>query len=640
MGSSVPKFSMNCRKWALAFVFLAPFSTQAQQPPSPSTQQQMTVPPVIGQRVDEKTVEIRPSLVTVEPQTYFSSPFLQKDLKLGMDYNYQLNFNLKANRPNGKAAKIPDGWYLMTATVIFKDTSQLANWPQPETPYDRFVTSAPPALVQVTNGAPAKSAIPLRMRFENVSATAMNHELLIELLPLKPTCNPRGQAARPCVVQKENGDPDPARSDASQLLPGYKPYRVRMAFVPFLARAGAVSELESAPNFLGDQTLASWTVEARQRASRKRMENRISTPTPEQYAGDNRLYYMDLSDPALEGTAKKLLKNTTAAALIGQIFKTSALGSMSVPREQYGKLMTLFCEMLFERNPQAASLLKAGEYAYVPVWQQMKACEYFPEKSGLHLTRVIHVGKLDTSKKFSKTLNTSLNYAISSNFITGRSRSTDTWMAASPVQPITKLLDSFGIPTFGFNYIVSTTNSRLKIEQGITTLTSNMDFNPLGLRMATVNSRQCLMVTVDPSGASMFYNSVKDAKNGLYICGGVEDQLTVEEIYAHVYTRGQDTSLTQAYDPGTQSLNQSLRGDRDLSALMYNIRAAMTPVHGPELFPSSFAASAQNYFNQTPAMAPGIIVNAVHLEGSAIPSVVEYALGIYKEKFIGDQAGQ
>jgi hypothetical protein len=156
------------------------------------------------------------------------------------------------------------------------------------------------------------------------------------------------------------------------------------------------------------------------------------------------------------------------------------------------------------------------------------------------------------------------------------------------------------------------------------------------LHIPTVGTRRCLLVIPDHDDNSPLIDYTKDANNGLYICSEPE-QVDVEEIYAHVFERGRDTSTVDAFDPLTQSINFSLRGDRDITSFFYLVRNNITANHDSRIMPFQMLHNAEEYFAETPITSPGMIVRPISYESDPVPSFISKAFGAYYESFMEDQ---
>ncbi|NJL25353.1 MAG: hypothetical protein HC902_09350, partial [Calothrix sp. SM1_5_4] len=48
--------------------------------------------------------------------------YVQPNLKLGVQYNYNFDFRLKARTMNSSAQRVPDGMYQLTVAIVRKDS--------------------------------------------------------------------------------------------------------------------------------------------------------------------------------------------------------------------------------------------------------------------------------------------------------------------------------------------------------------------------------------------------------------------------------------------------------------------------------------------------------------------------------------
>jgi hypothetical protein len=531
--------------------------------------------------------------------------------------------------------------------VFLKDTASIYRADaKPLSALDRFVTAAPPMLVRVTNGSFSRSVV---LRFPNLTATALMNILYIELLPLRDKCVRPTPDGKPheydCIRLRPDGQVDASRSE-QQLRPGFTPYQVQLPFVPFLQAGGGSPDPDAAGPGPGDnlaaafadQTLARFVVRARAAQERRRLMSRRPRLGPDSYAAEHGLHAIALSDRGLSEASKRWLKDPAAAAdSIRRILDRRAVGPLRLEDDDR-RLMSALCEVLVARNRKYQASLRTPSSPFAmppPITTQFLYCRHHPERI-LRLSRVIHVGRIDGAKPLQRIFNPQLSYALLSNFMVARSHSNDSAniLAGKPFAPLFKAIESLGIPVpLDFTHTVSASNSRSKSESAIASLSDTMDFDPLALNIPTVGSRACLQVSVVPRKFSPFYDSTPGARNGLYLCAEEHDRLDVAEIFAHVFTRSRDSSIVSAYDPGSQSVNLSLRGDRDVSAFFYSVRTALRTDNGEKVFPSTFAEAADTYFTQTPMVYPDLVINPVHFATDSVPSFIEMALGQYSESF-------
>lgn len=627
----VTHLSRVCRQLSL-FALALSLPAFAQQVPSPAQNLNMgfPVPQTLETRIAPTTVELHPRVVTLGPESTFGSFYMQSDLKLGRAFDFVLDFSLRANTPDAKSKKVPDGWYLMTLAVVYKDTSQLLNWPKVKTPYQRLVTASAPTPVQVINGEPVRKPS-ITLRFDNLTAIAVQHELYFELLPLDNRC---GNQA--CVRVLPDGTPDMENSDVSRLLKGHRPYRALMSVIPFLPKFSAVTELEKKPNLLeAGQTVAAFVMKARAWQLEQRVNVRPKTLSPREYARAAGLYYVDLNDPELDKVSRDYLKGPGLRERLRGLMEVEGSGTLTLAKG-HAKLMPALCAMLASRNRTT-----------VPIDDIMDHIRYCGSlwRNSVYLSRVTHVGKVDRSegKKIGFFMNSQFNYQVSLNFIRARSRSRDlvSTVAIKPLGFASKALDMAGVfnPTgaFDWSWTVSESNSQQKVEQNLTSASDFMHFDPTGVVIPTSGTRKCILVSVDKL-AYPFFDPDPKARNGLYICDGQPRDQDVREIYAHLFTYPQQSSTVDAFDPGTQAMNQSFRGDRDLAQTLYQIRTALKPVHGPEIFPSAPAVAAERYFNNTHSINDMLIVNPIAFEKDWIPSTGQMLSRDYRETFFEERA--
>ncbi|MBX3020369.1 MAG: hypothetical protein KF799_01730 [Bdellovibrionales bacterium] len=584
---------------------------------------------------DTTSIQLWSDSVRYEPaDDRFQIPYVQSDLRVGYQLNYKFTFQLKARRLNSdKLPRIPDGWYLFTTAMVLKETAHLYNG-RALSLTERFVTSTMPRAIYITDGRFTES---LSFRFDNLTPTALNNLLYAELLPLAKTCrNTATKTTYPCISTLPNGKADMSKSDVSQLLPGYRPYLAQLAIIPFKSKGDATLTADEDASPLGNQTLASFVVNARREQNAKRIRERPRTRTAEQYAEANNLYFLNVDDAQLKYLSPRWLRGKDPAAMITSLLNEKGFGGVTIS-ESYKQLLPLFCHVLYQRNRQYQEVQEyAGVFGRNPM-DAIRYCMY--EENTLNLTRLIHIGKVDTTRPVLTSMNPQLNYTIMNNFMVtrGRTRDSSTSVSEKPLAllgPLVKFLESSGFPLpIDFTHSVSVSYSQTKAEMSMASMNEIMDFNPLGLVFGAADARVCLQVSVTPTRNMPYFDSRKGSKNGLYICLPQVERMDVEEVYAHIFTYSHDSSISKAFEPGSQTFNRSLRGDRDLSAFFYQIRSTLRPAHGPEIFPNAPASAAQSYLNR-PMMEPGIIANPINFERDWQNSLTQMALFQYKEKFM------
>ncbi len=186
--------------------------------------------------------DIWPKLVAYSPQTEYVEPFIQLDLRHGIQYNYHFNFELGARNSDGRGLAVPDGWYQLQMAVIKKSRDSIFSAsPTVEDPYSRYVTSTS-ALVKISGGSFARK---ISLRFPNITDVALKHHLFIELIPLDNSCKivvkPGSEYTAPCIRVRTDGSADVTRSTLKPLA-NYRPYLIEMPFVPLITTGSKLSD--------------------------------------------------------------------------------------------------------------------------------------------------------------------------------------------------------------------------------------------------------------------------------------------------------------------------------------------------------------------------------------------------------------
>jgi hypothetical protein len=618
MDSWVTKTVIFCRRLALLAVFsgFCGASASAQTGNQDAIRNLPTLgAPTDGPSPGATTAQLWPDSVSYSANTTFFTTDVQADLRPVFSYSYDFRFSLKA-RADGNKQDVPDGIYQLSLAV-FRKGNRLEL-------HDRFVTGTSQMTAKVTGGAFGKT---VTLRFENITATAILSTLVVELIPLSETCN-----GKPCFTYTPNGEIDYSRSQL-KARSGYRPYLFEMNFVPFLPKDSAFFDPNSPSTIqtkLGQQSLASFVLKARQMSEEKRLATKTTPPTAEQYAEHKKLHFISLNDQHLQAANNRWAPKINASAGLKALLSAKGFGMIQMPQE-LRPLINVLCGTLALKNE---SLKYVNAIQKQHVLDQVSLCTRKAEEF-FRMSRLTHVGRINRSLEIERTPVQNLAYTVTQNFIVSRSSSSDTFTSWTfkPLFILFKAMDSLGIPSpVDFSHTVSQSNGRSQSESGISSMQDVMSANPLLLNIPTARSRQCLEFQVDPNSGWLFYDKREGAKNGLYICGEIENDVVVQEIYGHIYTRGLDASNSQAYDPATQGVNISLRGDREISSFFYSIRGALRSKQGDTLFSSSGNGLA-SYLAGTARLTPGVVVTPVAFAGESLPSFAEKALGLYAETF-------
>lgn len=594
-------------------------------------------PPTIDNRSAIGAIQLWPSPITYSRVTDFMSPFVQSDLRFGIRYTYNFLFSLRARNTDVKGQAIPDGWYYLNIAVILKDTDSIfrpAAGALQVSPYDRYVTSES-LLVPVSNG---NASTKITLNFPNVTSTTLINHLYIELIPLKENCERKDEKGETqtfkCISLDEKGRPVLNNSKVDP-LPGFKSYTVEMPFVPYTPAGAAqptIDQSNTAPLGFTDESLTTYLAKARL-YQRERMMQMAKILTPEQYAEREKLHFLSINDPQITSYSNYWFKDPHRLRLeLGKLLRADGLGPIYIPDGDKA-LSPAICQMLSDRN---ASLGRISR------WFAAGAAQDCVRDRWLYrMSQVTHIGKVNSARKLQRIFSRPMSFAMMANFMINRSHSQDSFSTFSIKSGATlfKALEAFGLPITGgadVGHTVSVADSRSKSESTIGSLSSTLDFNVNALHIPTVGTSRCLLVMPQNDQSSPLVDFTKDAKNGLYICSAPEDT-EVDEIYAHVFERGRDTSTVDAFDPLTQSINFSLRGDRDITSFFYLIRQNITANHDSRILPFQMLGKAEEYFSETPLTSPGIIVRPISYEADPAPSFLSKAFGAYSESFMEDR---
>ena len=588
-------------------------------------------------------VQLWPATISYAAETKFMNPTIAPDLSFGINYSYSFTFNLGAKKINGEAAEIPNGWYKLNLAVVLTDADNIFRRSlkiQSESPYDRFVTSTS-LLVNVTSGRLTRT---ITLSFPNVTATTLKNHLFVEFIPLKKDCKV-GNKTVSCIAVQADGrmTPDLSRS-VVEPLSGVQPYLVEMPFVP-LQQAG---RYDRSPDYdassmlqpLTQQSLSQYISTARLYQQRK-LWSRYGAVEPKEYAKATHLEYFN----------RDQIQNRKAIELINRIFAAEGIGTITLSDEDK-KVLPVFCNLLMENNRQFQATLVGYSKTYRDrIFNgHAQLCARHPERY-LALSRVTHIAKLDGQKPPKSIFTRSMSFNLMANFMVARTRSEDLSQNIS-IKPQSLLfggLEAFGIvfpEPVTWTENLSVTNGRSSSESMLGTMVSNLDFNVNAMNLTAAHAVQCLHVVAlppdkplffDQPGFSPFYDSRPNADHGLYICGDEQRNLNVQELYAHVFERGKETSTVDAFEANSQSANFSLRGDRDIAAFFYSIRSNITPKHDSKIFPFKILEKAGQYLASRPVSHNKLVVQPLTFAKDETPSFVDKVFGLYSESFVGSQ---
>ncbi len=588
----------------------------------PALNQPVVAPMAVAEGQWDQIGHLWPRLVSYSLETNSVEPYVQPDMRIGMQYNYSFNFELSARNSNGKALPIPDGWYQLQIVVIRKSRETIRTKAAPENPLERYVTSTS-MFLRVANGSFGRK---VSLRFPDIVATSLKHHLYVELIPLKDECEKspeQGGGKFPCIQLNKKGEPDPL---ASVLEPrsDYKTYLVEMPFIPYMSSGGKIRDADDIANEplpFTDDSLTRFIVRAQMYRGRLQMARTRSVSPAEHAANEN--ITLESSEAPIFAPIKSQLLN---------LLNARALGNLKVT-EDYGSLFASLCTELANRNqdrnqlryyPGLISLQKRA------LAVQIKRCQAEPQKF-LRLTRILHVGK-PIASEVKRILQKPMVYTLMANYMSNRSSSVDTFTGFSIKPPaiIAKFLDQIGI---GTGHTVNYANSRSLAESGIASMSTTIDFNYLALDIPTIGSQQCLEVRAIKESFSPFFDSSPGAKNGFYICAPVStEKINVAEVYAHAFERCRDTTMMDC-DTLTQSVNVPMRGDREISEFFYAIRRGVSPDHNNMITPFGDIEGASRYFANIPTNGAMQVITPIEFPREIVPSFIQRLSGNYQERF-------
>ena len=578
--------------------------TPSSNPSQPPNYQPLIAPQQVPVGEWDQIGHLWPRMVSYSVETDAIDAFMSPRLELGMQYNYTFTFEINVNDGQGRLVPIPTGWYQLQVAVIRKSGKGLRV--KKLNPIERYVTSAA-MFVKVTNG---RNTVPVSLRFPNITDTSLKHHLFVELIPLKEDCSEGPETFR-CITVNSKGLPDTTRS-LLEPRPGYKPYIVEMPFIAFYPAGGKVREsVDLKPetlSFLEGMSLAKYVAKAQLTKSGDLRRKKAMSPA--RYAKKNRLDLLSLKD-------ERLVK---IAPLIRDILKRQSPTATFKIREDEKALYGPLCRFLLDYNAEINSRYQEPLRSQVLGHSGLADCTSSPGKY-MRLSRVSHVGTpvvSDIERVKQKTLNS----AQMSNYMASRSASTDSSTSFGWKFPafIAKVMETVGVSA---SQGVSVSNSRAHSETGIQSLSANLDFNYVVVAIPNINSRQCLEVQALDVG--FFYDKTPGATNGLYICDEkIPDATETLEIYAHVFERCKDTTMMEC-DKVSQSVNQMLRGENEISDFFQNVRKFVSADHQSrlEMLESANAASREDM----------VIVNPIEFTREHIPLYMKIIPGYYQEKF-------
>ncbi len=588
-------------------------------------------------------VQLWPATISYARETNFMDYVVDPNLGFGIDYTYSFTFNLGARRTDGEETHIPNGWYKLNMAVVLKEAKNIfrpAAGLKQESPYDRYVTSTS-MFVKATGGRFSRS---VTLRFPNITATTLINHLYIELIPLKKECSTKDSGeVIPCIqLSADNRQPDPSRS-IIEPMQGIEPYLVEMPFVPFLSSGRSERNPDDAPSSLNpffNQSLSDYVASARIYRERKLLYSQ-SFLEPSEYARQFRLHYVSSEDSSVDRLSKQWIPRAEARVLLEQIFAQEGIGALAL-NENLKKLMPVLCALMFERNQQYQkniSLRSIRSSALRVVAHRIAKCAENPEDI-MTLSRVTHIRKLDGQRAVERIFSRSPSFNMMVNFMVNRARSADVFYnwTFKPQALLLKPLEAFGLAIHGvdWSYSINNSLSRSSSESMIGGMVTSLDFNANALNLPLASAVSCLQVVPKAVMVNTFLDTRDGAENGLYICSPERRNTSIQELYVHVFERARDTSTVDAFDPVSQSVNFSLRGERDISTFFYLIRSNITAKHDSKILPFETMKKAEQYFHSTPPTYPRLVIHPLTFNADHVPSFSQKLFGAYKEAFVTD----
>lgn len=579
----------------------------------------------------QSLTQIMPDAVYFQAAVNSMSPYIQNDLKLGLQYTYIFTLYVRAMNDNARTASVPDGWYSMDMAVVLPEVApekmQALLGKSALTPYDRFITHVS-KIVNVNGGKIVQEAT---LRFPNLTATTVTNYLYVQLTPLETACKDQAGQPTACIQFNETGLVDENKSQ-KVFKPGYFSNLISVPFVPTFTSGGGNAPYKgkiSSPNPDVDKSLKEYNYHALiYRAEQK--SKSITKLGSRQYAHDNKLKLVSIEDPLLTRTDPAGLEGRSPKAVIRELLDMTAgtLGPVNLPKSQ-AKYFQYICSLLLATNskPQigidSLTLLSYAETC------QINASDVF------RLSVLEHIQSFDP-RGVRLVEDITENFSTGSSFGLSRSDSETFSRSVSfnPLEPVFRILDIMGAPlralglNVSFSYSVS--DSRSATENSGNWLGVPLDFRILKIEIPVTQSQRCLEISVIPRKDSVFYNKSGSHSKGLYICDKLESRPhKVNEVYANIYS----TTGMDSFNPGTQPFNMTLQGDRDLSTFFYFNRHSMTANHNNEVNPISQLEKARTYFAMTPHSNPGMIATPLGFPSETVPSLKSLMTGTYRERF-------
>jgi hypothetical protein len=361
------------------------------------------------------------------------------------------------------------------------------------------------------------------------------------------------------------------------------------------------------------------------------------------------LNFLAPSDHAFEVAGRQYwLQGERAESMLNRVLKSISAGVIRLDertKEQFlGTICTLmsvdYGDLRTMRNPKAVQ-------KYADIWtthdlfRKTSWCMRNPTKI-FAASLVTHVRRFDAAG-VRTILQRPNKFNVMTNFLVGRGTSED-WsksntagVGVSLTPTLFKPLDAFGLGigpsvNFGVSNSHSTSTSNSISNSVANSVMETMDFNTVILNIPAKSAQTCLLIK--PINARNDFNFATrwDGRNGLYICETSASARDVSEIYTQVFSRPAPTSTVDAYDPASQAVNLSLRGDRDVSAFFYLAGDKIQPSmqDGTRIMPFSTLDGEAKYFAATPQLTSNVVVTALSFtENTLIPS---FAVKIIEER--------
>jgi hypothetical protein len=566
-----------------------------------------------------------------QAETEFISLELQSDLSLGATYNHRFTLNLEAHRESGDRVQVPDGWYQVNLIIVKQkgassifSRSAIAQRPNA---YDRFVTSI--SRIYYVSGGRLVHSFPIHI--PNITAAAVKSHLYVQLIPLVNECERNG-AKFPCI-RPMPGNPYTADTKNSIVkpLPGVSPYLIEMPFVPLVSGGTANGSPELAPGADDPEItdkIGQYVSEAKNYKNLQRWGRSNLRVEPRDYAQRTNLIYMSVADLQRQ--------NPKAAASLKSLFQVQGVGTLKIEKPA-AELLSNICLL-----PLQFEQIRIGPGKFMDL-RRFTECLRHVEKY-LSLTRVTHFSKLNFQRAPREVFSYPTTFSLMTNFMLNRSRTEDVGnsVAVKPWEPAKKILGMLVAPleAFGFTalfdrgFSVAEFNTRSQSESAIGSDTIMLPFNVSAFEFDVARATQCLEIRYVIELASYSYSS-PGTQQGLYICDQVKDSLTVNEIYVHVYSYNNDSSVAESYSPKAQVANYSFRGDRDISLFFKMIRTHLSPDHNSKEFPFKAFDKADEFFAGRAGSMPMSVAQPITFQTDP-PSMAEKLTGRYKERFLTD----